>query len=293
MPELPEVETLRRALQSRLRGHRIVQVHVRRQDIVRGPATRSALLEGRRIDGFVRHGKQLAMLATGGPPSCVCFHLGMSGTLILHLPSTAGPPPLPHTHTIWYLDDGRAVHFRDPRRFGGIWTFPDLQDLQRSRWDALGPDALAINSGDLHGRLQKTKRALKSALLDQQCIAGLGNIYIDELLFRCRLHPLVAAEKLQRQHCTEMVQTMRKLLRSAVRAGGSTLRDHRDASGRRGQFQEGHLVYGRAGEACMACGLALRTMQVAARTTVYCNRCQSLRRRLRPSAEHRRILSTT
>lgn len=287
MPELPEVETLRRALQSRLHGHRIVKVDLHRRDIVRGSSTRSALLKGRRIDGFVRHGKQLAMLAAGGPPSCVCFHLGMSGTLILHLPSTAGAPPLPHTHAIWYLDDERAVHFRDPRRFGGIWTFPDIKDLQRNRWDTLGPDALAINSAALHDRLRKTKRALKSALLDQQCIAGLGNIYIDELLFRCRLHPLVPAENLQQKHCIEMVHTMRKLLRSAVRAGGSTLRDYRDASGRKGHFQEGHLVYGRAGEPCVACGLVLRAIQVAARTTVFCNRCQSLRRGTRALAGHR------
>ncbi len=284
MPELPEVESLRRGLETSLRGAHVVRVDVRRPDVVRGAATPRSLLQGRHIGALLRHGKQMAMMPAGTARPCVCIHLGMSGTLVVH--PTAGPP-LPHTHVIWYLHDGRAVHFRDPRRFGGIWTYPTRKRLQVDRWDVLGPDALAVDAGTLHQRLATTRRAVKAALLDQQCIAGLGNIYVDELLFRCRLHPLTPGNALRPADAVLLVDEMRDLLRSAVRAGGSTFRDHRDASGRPGRFQNGHQVYGRSGQPCRCCQRPLHNMLVAARTSVYCSRCQRQRRGLSGGSTHR------
>ncbi len=284
MPELPEVESVRRSLLRHLPGRTITAVKLLRPDIVTGPATPSALLRGRTIGDILRHGKQLAILtqASANPP-CLCVHLGMTGSLryfpssaIGHAKSATQPDLPPHAHIIWQLDDGGKLVFADPRRFGGIWTYPNPAALRESRWNTLGADALTITPRQLHSRLAASRRPLKSALLDQNLIAGLGNIYVDELLFDCRLHPSTPCDCLTFDQVRALVSRMRRLLGRAIRAGGSTLRDYVDGQGNPGGFQFRHKVYGRAGQPCRNCRALLQSLTLAGRTTVYCPACQTI-----------------
>jgi formamidopyrimidine-DNA glycosylase len=286
MPELPEVECVRLALREWIVGRRVLSVRVRRRDVVRGECTREALLVGRRVAGVERLGKQLALFGSGGVKSganderWVCIHLGMSGTLRclrqheMGREVGAGGAEGKHVHVVWELEGGVLLEYRDPRRFGGVWTFAGRGGLWEARWGSLGPDALRITAEQLHERLGASRRAVKAALLDQSVVAGLGNIYVDELLYRCGIHPKTPSGVLGIDRLRVMVGEMRLLLRGAIRSGGSSVRDYVDAKGRRGWFQVRHEVYGRAGQLCGRCGQRLRSMPVGGRTTVYCPRCQ-------------------
>ncbi len=271
MPELPEVEQVRRTLRSAVVGRRVVRASVRRADVVHG-AGPGDLLDGRTVADVQRRGKQLALVGDDG--RCVCIHLGMSGQL-RHVTNGAAEPR--HTHVIWTLGGGGRVWFTDPRRFGGVWAFEHTNALHRERWDVLGPDAMRITPAVLWRSLQRTRRALKAALLDQGVVAGLGNIYVDELLFRARLHPLTAACAVERDAVGRLVPMMRRLLARAIAAGGSTLRDYVDATGEAGGFQRQHRVYGRSGQPCRRCGEPLESHVAAGRTTVCCPACQPLK----------------
>ncbi len=287
MPELPEVETVRRSLVPQVVGRTVRSVALHRRDVVHGRATRAALLRGCRIHEILRHGKQLALLGSSRSGArregCVCVHLGMSGSLRFVQPSGGGSRPLrtagssPHTHVVWVLDDASELRFADPRRFGGIWTFSSDRGLYRRRWQLLGADAMTITPSQLLTRLNCSHRPLKAALLDQNVVAGLGNIYVDELLFRSGLNPLIRSSDLDAAQIRDMVRRMRRLLSRATRLGGSTLRDHADSSGRPGRFQAVHCVYGRGGQPCPRCARALCSTRIAGRMTVYCGSCQSLK----------------
>ncbi len=266
MPELPEVETVRRGVEAFAIGKRVTSVCVRRSGVVRGDVSAMARTT---LTGARRHGKQLALLTRRGPLACV--HLGMSGSLCVH---HAGEPLAAHVHVVWKLAGGGELRFRDPRRFGGVFGFADPDALHAARWSRLGPDATAIGVADLHRRLRATARALKPALLDQALVAGLGNIYVDELLHAARLHPLTPACALDRNDARRLVARMRPLLQDAIDAGGSSLRDYVDAGGDAGGFQARHRVYGRGGQACRRCRATLSVAPVAQRTTVWCDRCQ-------------------
>ncbi|MFN3168561.1 MAG: bifunctional DNA-formamidopyrimidine glycosylase/DNA-(apurinic or apyrimidinic site) lyase [Phycisphaeraceae bacterium] len=299
MPELPEVECVRRSLKRLVVGRRIGAVRVIRSGVIRGEKTNDGLLVGDRVERVVRHGKQLAIVGRAG--GCVCVHLGMSGQLCVlprpderdtkptplqrsntpagstHAAATPWPNALPaHTHVVWLLDGGLALRFTDPRRFGGLWTFAHFDALWAERWSRLGPDALTITPAGLHRRLSGTRRGLKAALLDQALVAGLGNIYVDELLFGARLHPMTPADAIDRAVATSLVGRARTLLRGAVARGGSSLRDYVDAQSRSGSQQLRHRVYGRAGLRCKrrACRGVIRSGQVAGRTTAWCPNCQ-------------------
>lgn len=294
MPELPEVECVRLSLRRRVLGRRVSAVRVIRPGVVRGSVSPAALLEGDRIDQVLRHGKQLALVGQQG--GCVCIHLGMSGQLCVlsQTDDPASPSPfqrtnaaisstvpdnLPaHTHVLWRMGDNLALRFTDPRRFGGLWTFAGLEDLHRSRWAELGPDALSVTPAALHRHLAATGRGLKAALLDQRLVAGLGNIYVDELLFGAGLHPLQGADTIDRAQAGALVRRMRTLLSGAIARGGSTLRDYVDAESRRGTQQDRHRVYGRAGKRCLrrGCGAVIQSGQIAGRTTAWCPVCQVL-----------------
>lgn len=280
MPELPEVEHVGRTLRPAVLGRTVTAVDLRRPDIVTGSSTPADLLEGQRVVDLRRHGKQLALVADTG--RCVVVHLGMSGRLLSLRPGVrheaALSPPLDrHMHAIWRLDSGGHVVFADPRRFGGLWTFASDADLHTQRWGVLGPDALAIGPAALHDRLARTRRPLKAALLDQHLVAGLGNIYVDELLFACRLSPTTPTEAVNRATAARLVRHMRRILGKAIDAGGSTLRDFVGADGRVGGYQRAHRVYGQGGRRCprAACRSALQTTIVAGRTTTFCPVCQA------------------
>ncbi len=272
MPELPEVESLRLALQPVLRQSTVQRVVVSRADVIAGDTRPAALLARSTVTGLLRHGKQLAIVARDARrrERCLCIHLGMSGTLQFH----GKPLTIPHCHITWRFAGGHCLTFRDPRRFGGIWTFPSAAALVDERWSRLGPDALTITPTALRRALSRTRRALKAAMLDQAVLAGLGNIYVDELLFDASLHPLTQACSLTGEDCRRLVRRMRLLLRRAIAQGGSTLRDHRRADGRPGAYQQRHRVYGRAGEPCVRCGRTLQRLLVAARGTTFCPHCQ-------------------
>ena len=279
MPELPEVERIRSSLARHLPGRKVRRVQIARADVVRGGAEPTLLLAGDRIAAIDRRGKQLALVGESG--RCVCVHLGMTGSLVWgQRDRPAGGTD--HVHLIWQFDPTGpsdapcTLRFRDPRRFGGLWTFATQQALYAQRWHALGEDALRVTPMRLHRQLQGTRRALKAALLDQNLVAGLGNIYVDELLFACGLAPGRLAHTLSPEEARKLVRRMRSLLHRAIASGGSTLRDYVDGDGAAGGFQRLHRVYGRGGSPCRRCRRTLATAVVAGRTTVFCGACQGV-----------------
>ena len=297
MPELPEVERVAQTLTPVVVGRAVAAVDLYRPDVVRGTTDAAALLEGATIGRIERRGKQLAMIGGRGDGEmpigvgsaserspCVCIHLGMSGSLRYFPPSVANPPTDRHCHLFWRFEGGGCMVFRDPRRFGGIWTFANMQQLHEQRWRHLGPDALVIKPAELFERLTGTSRCTKTALLDQHLVAGLGNIYVDELLFACGVHPQMPARRTTRDDAAAMVRRLRRLLNQAIEKGGSTLRDYIDGNGYAGGFQDLHKVYGRGGAPCQRCGRALQLIRLAQRATVFCPRCQPLRRKSKRTA---------
>lgn len=269
MPELPEVENVRLTLLPHVQGIRVKKVTICRPDVVTGLATPQSLLQGKVIANVIRHGKQLAILADDAQQTTVNVHLGMTGRLM----RVTGSLPA-HCHIQWDLANGDKLVFIDPRRFGGLWTFDAWVDLKTQRWDKLGPDALKITASGLAAGLLKTKRALKAALLDQNLVAGLGNIYVDELCFMCGIRPNRMACELTVKDYRLLVREMRKLLKTAIKCGGSTLRDYVMVNGQSGKYQNLHKVYGRTGKPCVTCGMILHGMLLAGRTTVFCSHCQ-------------------
>lgn len=290
MPELPEVEHLRRTLEPRIVGARVVAVDLRRRDVLRDGAGRrrgkinsADLLAGTRITQLARHGKNLAIVGDSG--RVICIHLGMSGQMFVRSASPSTPPrrkmQRDHIHCTWRLQTEHGdleLVFRDPRRFGGIWTFYSSDLLHRQRLCKLGPDALTINAAHLQRTLAGSDRAIKAALLDQRALAGVGNIYADEALFAAGIHPRSRGRSIPAGLVGSLAQAIRSVLGSAIKAGGSSIRDYVDGNGSLGEFTIQHQVYGRGGEPCALCGRRLRQSQIAQRTTVYCPKCQRIYR---------------
>ena len=291
MPELPEVEHLRRTLTPRLVGKAIVLAALHRRDVLVAPGdppggfsrarererprryTRADLLMGERVAGLDRRGKRLAIIGASG--RALVVQLGMSGSL--RWAPAHGRIPTAHRHASWTLDDGSRFAFIDPRRFGGLRAAPTPADLEAC-WGELGPDAIETPHRRLAAMLVATFRAsrrpIKSALLDQRTIAGCGNIYADEALFEARVHPMTHASDLDGEQVGALTGAMRRAMTRAIEMGGSSIRDYVDASGTRGDASQRHAVYGRAGRPCLRCGATLEHAQVAQRTTVWCPTCQ-------------------
>ncbi len=287
MPELPEVETVRRALDEQLVGRTVTRVRVLTRSMVALPGdpptgfmrsrtgatpvrmASTLLLKGSTIAATLRHGKQLALVGNTG--ASVCIQLGMTGSMQLE----PGEAPA-HTHVVWTTDDGRVLRFVDPRRFGLVSAYPSPEALRSQRWSSLGPDALTIGSKALSRACSGRARAIKAVLLDQALVAGVGNIYADEALFKARVHPGCPAGSLGKQAITKIATEIRKTLARAVEAGGSTIRDYRTPAGLDGGFQDQHLVYGRANQPCRRCRAELVHTRIAQRVTVFCPNCQRL-----------------
>lgn len=294
MPELPEVECVRRSLVPVLHGRYIVRARTRRADFAwrcDSPARPRDLLQDDVVVELRRRGKQIAVIGASG--RALSLHLGMSGMLLFHAADAARArgrtrdqvhqlDQLDHVHVVWTIAPARGkppigqLLFRDPRRFGGVWCFDSLDALMESRWNDLGPDALEISAAALHRGLASSSRTLKSALLDQSLAAGVGNIYADESLFAAKLSPERRAGDVSRAECARLVRAVRQVLTRAIRAGGSTLGDgmYADADGNEGQAQRNHRVYGRGGLPCTACRETLIRTILSQRTTVYCPNCQ-------------------
>lgn len=283
MPELPEIEHLRQTLLPLLIGAEVRQVCLHRPDIFRDflnksqKITTKQLLKGQQIKELLRRGKQLAVI--GGDGAVFCVQLGMTGQLIF-IPRSGKPQKTDHIHCTWQLYKKGKCHgkliFRDPRRFGCISVFRSIEELQQSRWEKLGPESPTISTKVLKQQLNRTARPIKAALLDQAVLAGVGNIYADEALFGARIHPMTPARNIQGKPCTDLARNIRKILGSAITAGGSSISDYVDGNGQAGTFATQHKVYQRAGKPCVSCKKLLSQIVVAQRTTVFCENCQKL-----------------
>lgn len=269
MPELPEVETLRRGLATALVGRRVAAVRVYERRLRRrvAPSFEAALL-GRRISAVRRRAKYLLLELDDGTVWLV--HFGMSGTLVV-LPRAT--PRRVHTHVVIALDDGRVLHFHDPRRFGlmRVGTTADLCELQ-----VLGVEPLdAEFSADfLHATARRQRRAVKSLLMDQRVVVGIGNIYASEILFAAGVRPSRRTTRLSRADAARIVDATTGVLAEALAARGSSISDYRDERGEPGAFQKSFRVYERAGEPCRRCGAAIRRAVIVGRSSYYCPRCQ-------------------
>ena len=267
MPELPEVQTVVNSLRPRLLDRTIVRVRLHRQDILQPRETNLAkCLSGRAIRAIDRRGKRIIFTLDD---SCRFYvHLGMTGQLtVTHSPAD----PLPsHTHLQIDLESGGQLRFRDARRFGGVWWLGCATDADAG----MGPEPLSIRPRQLAQRLAKTRRAIKTALLDQTILAGMGNIYADEALFAAGINPLTPARGLSGEQIVDLSRSIKTTLRSAIRHGGSSLRDYVDANGSSGRYQNRHSVYGREKKPCRKCGTPISRIVLGGRSTHFCPKCQ-------------------
>jgi len=277
MPELPEVETVRRGLQRHLVGRRIERVEVGRERTVRR-TSREALIDG--LSGTViaaadRRGKYLLLPLDSGDTAMI--HLRMSGQVLL---APAGADRPAHTHVVLHLDDGNEAWFVDPRTFGEVVVFdPDRIAVELPELARLGVDPIAeqFDAAVLRRVFGTTARALKPLLLDQHVVAGIGNIYADEILHRAKLRPDRAASSLDGRRCRTLAESIIEVLTEAIDAGGSTLGDAQyvDLMGEGGSYQDDHRVYGRGGERCPSCGRGwIRRSVTGGRGTHWCPICQ-------------------
>ncbi len=286
MPELPEVETVRRGLEPVLAGAILTRVEARRPDL-RFPLPDGFVqrLTGARIERLQRRAKYL--LAPLDRGDTLVMHLGMSGRFEIaggeasrrpgefHYAAPADPK---HAHVIFETDGGARVTYFDPRRFGYMALIATDQ-LDASPWFAgLGPEPLGsdFNAEHLASAFAGRRQSVKASLMDQRIVAGLGNIYVCEALFRARISPLKPAGEVKARALGKLVTTVRTVLEEAIEAGGSTLRDYAAADGALGYFQHRFSVYGREGEACPGAGCKGKIVRIvqAGRSTFYCPSCQ-------------------
>lgn len=275
MPELPEVETTRRGLAPNVEQQRIVRAVVRhrglRQPVPRGLERR---LAGARVATLSRRGKYLLFDCErpDREAGTLLVHLGMSGRLWL---VDAATPPEKHDHFDLEFDNGHIMRLRDPRRFGLVlWQVGD--PLQHPLLAAIGPEPLtaAFDGTVLHKATRQRSAAIKPVIMDSHVVAGVGNIYASEALFRAGIDPRTPAQRVSRARCDALAAAIKLTLELAINAGGSTLRDYVGSDGRAGYFQDQFLVYGRAGEPCTHCGAIIRELRQAQRATCYCPACQ-------------------
>jgi formamidopyrimidine-DNA glycosylase len=292
MPELPEVETVRRGLQPVMEGSKIVRAEARRKDL-RFPfqADFVARLQGQTVTGLGRRAKYL--LADLGSGDVLLMHLGMSGSFRIRKPGEEDMPGQfhhprdkngAHDHVVFHMSSGADVVFNDPRRFGYMKVIARSALDREPLLQGLGPEPLGneFDAGLLARACAGKKTSLKAALLDQRVVAGLGNIYVCEALFRAHLSPRRNAATLatkkgeSTEHAKRLVEAIHAVLNQAIKAGGSSLRDHRQASGELGYFQHSFQVYDREGEKCQTarCSGTVRRFTQNGRSTFWCPKCQ-------------------
>jgi len=273
MPELPEVEVLRRSLEPRLVGDEVRRVEVR-SPALREPLDPEGLdrhLTGRRIERLDRRAKYLLVEMAGG--STLVVHLGMSGQLTLVPPDV---PPARHEHLALHLAGGSRLRLHDPRRFGNAFALA-TRDLAADRHFAhLGIEPLSDElSGSFLQQAARGRRGpVKAFLMDARVVVGVGNIYACEALFRAGVHPTRSVARISRERWDRLAEAVAAVLGDAIEEGGTTLNDFRNGMGESGYFQVSLAVYGREGEPCPRCGEAVRRRVQSNRSTYYCFRCQ-------------------
>lgn len=269
MPELPEVEVTRRAVTGLLVGRRVTAVATTRPSafFLTPPKTLRTRLEGRVVQRLERLGKYL--LATLDDGSRLLLHLGMTGQLW----SSAARAPDAHTHLVLsFADRGPDLLFRDARKFGKVrWLAPGKSD---PRLDKLGLDALSITGEHLFQSARRRTAAVKTVLLDQKVLAGVGNIYADEALFLAAVKPTRRARSLTRVECDRLARGIVRVLEAGMAAGGSSIDDFVRPDGGSGSYQDQHQVYGRGGEPCPRCRQPIRRVVIGQRSSCFCPRCQ-------------------
>lgn len=278
MPELPEVETVRRGLESRLIDATVKEVVVRDRRL-RWPiaADFETQLRGRRIIAIERRSKYLLFRLAGLQKSTLLAHLGMTGSLVVHrLDSPLAY--MPHDHVDVVLSgrqESLVLRYNDPRRFGSMQFFQGLDAVQ-PLLAHLGPEPLtdALTGEYLYEQTRRRTGPIKQALMDNTLVVGVGNIYANESLFRAGIHPHRAANRVSRARYERLVREVKAVLTEAITAGGSTLRDFVNAAGEPGYFQLDYFVYGRNGQPCKVCGTPLKLMRHGGRATVFCATCQ-------------------
>ncbi len=286
MPELPEVETVRRGLLPAMEGRVIAHAAVNRPDLRWPfPPDMAARLTGARVTALRRRSKYiLADLSTG---ETLLIHLGMSGRMLISSPTTREtlgewhhphPAPEKHDHVILDMDSGTRITFNDARRFGAMDLMPTATADAHPLLASLGPEPLgnAFHETWLTQRLKGRNTPIKSALLDQHVIAGLGNIYVCETLYRARIHPARKAAHISATRTAALVPIIREVLTDAITAGGSSLRDYRQADGELGYFQHSFQVYGREGQPCLTpgCTDTIHRIVQSGRSSFFCPACQ-------------------
>ena len=286
MPELPEVETIARGVNERLRGDRIVEAWFgsHREPFKTTPARQAKGLEGHTILAVHRTGKHIVCelgvcepqpterrrlnRPDSAPSAQWIVHLGMTGRLLV---TTPGAPLAPHTHARLSLASGRELRFVDPRRFGRL----EFRDLKHTPgFSAPGADPLTISGEAFVALFHKRKLPIKAALLNQKLLSGVGNIYADESLFRAGIRPRRRCERLSTAELEGLKLSLRQVLTDAIRLGGSSVSDYVDADGVRGFFQLEHCVYLRTGLPCRRCQTLIRRILLVGRGTHYCPQCQ-------------------
>jgi formamidopyrimidine-DNA glycosylase len=273
MPELPEVETVLRGLAPHLVGKRLLGARVR-EPRLRWPVPPQLdrQLRGHLIQALERRGKYLLFyLARDAQTHCLIAHLGMSGSLRL---CPADRPPEKHDHLDLLLEDGLCLRLRDPRRFSAFLMSDD--PAQHPLLARLGVEPLTddFSGASLHALCRGRKTAIKALLMDAHKIVGIGNIYANEALFHAGIPPTLAAGRLSRPRCEQLVAAIKGTLRQAIAAGGSSLRDFVDGHGRPGYFQQTYFVYGRTGAPCRICGNPIHQLVQGGRTSFFCPVCQ-------------------
>ncbi|MEN9580737.1 MAG: bifunctional DNA-formamidopyrimidine glycosylase/DNA-(apurinic or apyrimidinic site) lyase [Pseudomonadota bacterium] len=275
MPELPEVEITRRLLTPDLVGRRICALRTTRPSyfFLTPPATLVKKVTGRTVVSLNRIGKYL--LAKLDDDSQLLLHLGMTGQLFTEGAQNArlGAYPDQHTHVTFEFQEGGRVFFRDVRKFGKVrWLEPGATD---PRIEKLGPDALGTTGDHLYAAALRRKAPVKTLLLDQKVVAGVGNIYADEALFLAKLRPAKRSHKLTQANCELLALQIRQVLQRSIEAGGSTISDFVAPDGKSGSYQDQRSVYGRQGEGCLDCSTAIRRLVIGQRSSFFCPSCQS------------------
>lgn len=271
MPELPEVETIRESLDGVVVGRTVESVQLRTPRL-RSPLTPALAraVTGRRIVATSRRGKYLLLHLDDG--LAWIFHMGMSGRLRFR--DLAEEPPATHDHVVAKLKGGGALVFHDPRRFG-VCTVDDPSTTKLLA--AMGPEPLdraAFDDAYLESFRRQTRRTVKDVLMDQRVVAGLGNIYVNEILYRAGVRPTRPMPRVTAAECAKLVDATREVVADAIEHRGSTISDFLDGIGRRGGYQWKHCVYDREGQPCPACGAAIKAVVVGQRSSFYCPKCQ-------------------
>lgn len=289
MPELPEVETIARGLRQTIVGKKISQVKAIFPGVVKQDCSLFAeTIKHREVEGVRRRGKYLLIDLSGG--KMLLIHLGMTGNLLFT--RSAGcrgkessrrrsrrKSPDKHDHLIFeFCDTDLVLRYNDQRKFGKLKACESYREREVSELKKLGPESVDVSSSDFVEIFRKRNGRIKPALLNQSIIAGLGNIYADESLFEARIHPARKVDSLSERKLRDLHKGIRKVLKRAIKAGGSSVDNYLNVDGQMGRFQLQHKVYGREGERCRRCGGKIKRIKIDQRSSYFCPRCQPFRK---------------